>query len=412
MSTAGETRTPGLGTATRFHGLEATPMPDFTRRDCLVSLVASTGSLLSVSPGSAAPSGKEKRLLTTRGRGDVATPLFFRHDIGSAPSRLHEPSVGPDGNMWTSPLDGTLWRYHCPSGDNEKIDLKTLTGRSWRGLHLWPLAHGKQVLLCTPGLSRLWVWHRDTGRVSQHRFPHERPAVHGGPALPGSNTILLYDTRHSAVLLWDAVGHTGELFPCPYKLRGELYMMFADTRHSTYWGSTWNGNDIVRFDLKQRRWTGHFRHASATASTIVGGRVFDGKTVYVSNMFQGQLIPLDTVTGQWGQPIPVPGFGKWFGYLSGGFLFGDHLYFDHSTWTGGNGSIDGQPHHFIGSWTVFDPATRKFSRLDFPTRPGERLSQLQSDYAVAYRDNLFLVAVNRQAPRTAIVLRSTPLPTR
>ena len=36
---------------------------------------------------------------------------------------------------------------------------------------------------------------------------------------------------------------------------------------------------------------------------------------------------------------------------------------------------------------------------------------LESDYAVTDRDNLFLVAVNRQAPRTAIVLRSTPLPT-
>ncbi|MED5399253.1 MAG: hypothetical protein VX669_02630, partial [Planctomycetota bacterium] len=68
-------------------------------------------------------------------------------------------------------------------------------------------------------------------------------------------------------------------------------------------------------------------------------------------------------------------------------------------------------HHFIGSWTVLDPATRKFSRLDFPTRPGEKLSDLQSDYAVTYRDDLFLVAVNRQVPRTAIVLRSTPLPT-
>jgi len=387
-------------------------MPEFSRRDCLASLFAGTGSLLAGSAGAATRSGKKQRLLTTRGRGDVVTPRFFRHDIGSAPNRLHEPSVGPDGNMWTSPLNGTLWRYHCPSGDTEKIDLKTLTGRTWRGLHLWPLAHGRQVLLCTPGLPRLWVWHRDTGTVTQHRFPHERPAVYGGHTIPDSNTVLLYDTRHSAVLLWDAVSHTGELFPCPYKLSAKLYMMFVDPHQPTYWGSTWNGNDIVRFDLKQRRWTGHFRHESATASTIVGGRLFDSKTLYVSNMFGGQLIPLDTRTGQWGNPIAVPGFRKWFGYLSGAFLFGDHLYFDHSTWTGGNGSIDGKPHHFIGSWTVFDPRTRHFSRLDFPTRPGERLSDLQSDYAATYRDNLFLVAVNRQAPRTAIVLRSTPLPTR
>ncbi|MBQ15908.1 MAG: hypothetical protein CMJ65_02160 [Planctomycetaceae bacterium] len=388
------------------------PMIDPTRRDCLVSLATTAGALLSGSPGVAGSSAGKERLLTTRGIGDVTTPRFVRHDIGTAPSRLHEPSVGSDGNMWTSPLDGVLWRYHCPSGETERIDLKKLTGQSWRGLHLWPIAHGSQVLLCTPGRPRLWVWHRDTGRVTQHRFPHERPAVYGGHALPESNTILLYDTRHSAVLLWDVTRHSGELFPCPYKLRAELYMMFADPSRSTYWGSTWNGNDIVRFDLKQRRWTGHFRHPSPTARTVVGGRLFDGKTLYISNMFQGQIVPLDTITGQWGKPIPVPGHGKWFGYLSGGVLFGDHLYFDHSTWTGGKGSIDGKPHHFIGSWTVFDPAARKFSRLDFPTRPGEQLSHLQSDYAVAYRDNLFLVAVNRQAPRTAIVLRSTPLPGR
>lgn len=387
-------------------------MHEFSRRHYLASLLAGTGGLLTGSLHADQSHAAEKRLLTTSGRGDVATPRFFRHDIGTAPNRLHEPSVSPDGNMWTSPLDGVLWRYHCPSGDTEQIDLKTLTGRSWRGLHLWPVAHGKQVLLCTPGLPRLWVWHRDTGRVTQHRFPHDRPAVYGGHTLPGSNTILLYDTKHSAVLLWDTVSQSGELFPCPYKLSAKLYMMFADPQRGTYWGSTWLGNDIVRFDLKQRRWTGHFRHDSSNASTIVGGRLFDGKTVYVSNMFQGQLLPLDTSTGKWGEPITVPGFRKWFGYLSGGFLFGDHLYFDHSTWTGDNTSIDGQPHHFIGSWTIFEPATRKFSRLDFPTRPGETLADLQSDYAVTFRNNLFLVAVNRRSPRTAVVLRSSPLPSR
>ena len=129
-------------------------MSEFTRRDCLGSLAAGAGGLFLATRGLAVPSGKEKRPLTSQGRGDVTTPRFFRHDVGTAPSRLHEPSVGPDGNMWTSPLDGSLWRYHCPSGDSEKIDLKALTGRSWRGLHLWPIAHGNQVLLCTPGLSR------------------------------------------------------------------------------------------------------------------------------------------------------------------------------------------------------------------------------------------------------------------
>ena len=103
-------------------------MPEFTRRDCLGSLAAGAGGLFLATRGLAAPSGKEKRPLTSQGRGDVTTPRFFRHDVGTAPSRLHEPSVGPDGNMWTSPLDGSLWRYHCPSGDVEKIDLEALTG--------------------------------------------------------------------------------------------------------------------------------------------------------------------------------------------------------------------------------------------------------------------------------------------
>ena len=145
--------------------------------------------------------------------------------------------------------------------------------------------------------------------------------------------------------------------------------------------------------------------------TVIGGGVFGKSTAYVSDMFNGRLFPLDAATGRWGDPLSVPGHRKWYGYLSGGHRFGDHLYFDHSTWTGANKSIDGQPHHFIGRWTVFDHARKAFSRLDFPARPDETIDDLQADYAITYKDGLYLLAVHRKSPRRALVLRSRPLPT-
>jgi len=90
-------------------------------------------------------------------------------------------------------------------------------------------------------------------------------------------------------------------------------------------------------------------------------------------------------------------------------VFSRKLYMCHSTWTGGTTSIDGEPHHFIGPWSVFDPQAKKFSRLDIPTRDGEVLSYLQSDYCATYDNGLYILAVNRKAPRNAIVFRTRPI---
>ena len=343
------------------------------------------------------------------GRGDVQTPVFYRHDIGTAPGRLHEPSVGRDGNIWTSPLDGNLWRYHAPSGEVEIFDLQELTGRNWAGLHLWPIAQANSILLCTPKLPLLWVWDRAADKVTQYAFPHDQPSVYGGFVVDGWNHIYLYDTKHQSVLKWDPAAGRGVHFPCPYELSGTLYMSFVDRQRQEYWGSTYTGNDLVRFDVKSEQWTGHFKCPLAGATPTAGGRVFHGDTLYVSDHLNGRIIPLNIETKQWSDPIPVPGYRDWFGYLSGGFLFRDTLYLDHSTWTGGTSSIDGEPHHFIGSWTVFDPHTREFSRLDIPTRGGEESKYLQSDYCAAYDNELYILAVDRRPPHRVVVHRSKPL---
>ena len=348
------------------------------------------------------------KVLKTTAVGDVSTPTFYRHDIGTAPGRLHEPSAGQDGSIWTSPLDGNLWRYHTPTGQVEIINLKKLTGRNWRGLHLWPIAHGSEVYLCTPKLPELWVFHLETKTVKQYAFPHANPSVYGGFVTEGWSHIYLYDTQHASVLKWNPQTRTGKNVSCPYKLSGTLFMTFVDKDRSEIWGSTYTGNDIVRFDVKLEKWTGHFKCPLPKATPTAGGKVF-GETLFISDHLNGRIVPLNITSGEWGDPIPVPGYRDWFGFLSGGFLFRNKLYIVHSTWTGGKSSIDGEQHHFIGSWSVFDPATRKFSRLDLPTRSGEQLKYLMSDYCATYDDHLFILAVNQKQPKTVIVLQSKPL---
>ena len=368
-------------------------------------LGASAGALLSA--GGAVVSGAE--VLTSRPVGDVDGSTFYRHDIGTAPGRMHEPSVSPDGRIWTSPLDGNLWNYHVGSGEVEITDLQQLTGRQWAGLHLWPIAHENSILLCTPKLPQLWVWNRDSNQVMRHTFPHANPSVYGGFVVNGWEHIYLYDTQHQSVLKWDPRKHAGENFPCPYELSGTLYMSFVDTNRSEIWGSTYTGNDIVCFDVRSEEWTAHFKCPLSNATTTPGGRVFNGTTLYVSDHLNGRIVPLNIQNGEWGKAIPLPGYRDWFGYLSGGFLFRDRLYIDHSTWTGGTDSIDGEQYHFIGSWTIFDPQTHGFSRLDYPIQDGEVLKYLQSDYCTTWNDELYLLAVNQKPPRTVSVLRSNPM---
>jgi hypothetical protein len=388
----------------------------YSRRDWLRSagncgrsiLTLGTGSFLATMLPDRSARGDEKETAVAEGVGDVKTPRFYRHDIGTAPGRLHEPSAGTAGNIWSSPLDGNLWQYDTKTGTTKIHNLEKLTGRKWKGLHLWPIARGPLVYLCTPSLPELYVWDRELNRVTSHKFPHDKPSVYGGFVDPSRRSLYFYDTRHASVLKWNPETKTGENFPCPYKLSDTLYMSFIDRDRQEYWGYTWTGNDVVRFDMRTEQWTGHFQCPLQNATTLPGGKIFHGNTLYVSDMLNGRIIPLNVEKNEWGDPIPVPGFRDWFGYLSGGFLFRDKLYIDHSTWTGGKSSIDGEQHHFIGSWSVFDPATHKFSRLDIPTRSGEQLKYLMSDYCATCDDHLFILAVNQKQPKTVIVLQSKP----
>lgn len=350
----------------------------------------------------------DEPVLTTEGIGEVRTPRFHRRDIGVASGRMHEPTAGTDGNIWTSPLDGSLWQYDTRSGRTTIHDLKQLTGRDWKGLHLWPIAHGPKVYLCTPGLPELHVWDRERNRVTSHPFPHKEPAVYGGFVVPTWPHVYFYDTRHASVLKWNPETESSEHFPCPYKLTGTLYMSFALSDRNEIWGSTYTGNDIVRFDTLTDRWTAHFQCPHPNATPTAGGLVHEN-TLFVSDHLNGRIFPLNVNSGAWGDPIAVPGHKEWFGYLSGGWPFQGRLYLCHSTWTGGTGSIDGEPHHFLGTWTVFDPRTRTFSRLEFPLRAGEERAYLMSDYCAVSDNHLYLLAVNQKPPSTVIVLQTKPV---
>jgi hypothetical protein len=374
------------------------------RRDFLSG---ATGTIVSrhISPAS------EAEQLRTTGQGPVKTPIFYRHDLGTAPGRLHEPSADDEGNLWTSPLDGTLWRYHTPSGHLEILNLRELTGIEWRGLHLWPVAHGREVYLCCPTLQELWVLDRDTNQARQYPLPPENPQVYGGFAIPGWRSIYFYPAplvghkSSPAVLKWDPRTHQYSYYPCPYTLSGELYMTFADRRRKEIWGSTYVGNDLVRFDAATDEWTGHWKSPLDRATPTPANAVF-GDTLYVSDHLNGRLVPFDASRGSWGKPVAIPGYREWFGYVGGGVVHRGLIYLCHSTWTGGTGSIDGKPHHFIGSWSVFDPKTSQFSRLDTPIRAGESVASFQADYGLVVGGELLMLAVSMTPPQTAVILRS------
>ena len=142
---------------------------------------------------------------------------------------------------------------------------------------MWPVAAGDDLYLCSPALPRFWVWHRDRKEVKQYAFPHGRPSVYGGFVVDGWDHAYFYDTRHMSVLKWDPKTQTGRNFPCPYELSDTLYMSFAEQDRHEIWGSTYTGNDIVRFDIKKEKWTAHFRcpldKSTPTAGLMLRGGV-------------------------------------------------------------------------------------------------------------------------------------------
>ena len=101
--------------------------------------------------------------------------------------------------------------------------------------------------------------------------------MYGGFVVDGWDHAYFYDTRHMSVLKWDPKTQTGRNFPCPYELSDTLYMSFAEQDRHEIWGSTYTGNDIVRFDIKKEKWTAHFRcpldKSTPTAGLMLRGGV-------------------------------------------------------------------------------------------------------------------------------------------
>ena len=350
----------------------------------------------------------EETYLTATPRGEVRGPVFFRHDVGPTPGRLHEPSADTRGNLWTTPIvDWTLWRYATATGELERIRLTELKpDEEWTG-HLWPVAYGSEVYLCLPDKDYLLVYDQDRRVLTKYPSPVGAEHIYGGFASPRRERIYFYTCGSEgvggAVIEWDPVQHSGGVFACPYMLSGNLYMTFLDDDRGEIWGSTYTGNDLVRFDVKAQQWTGHWKCPYPDATPTPSNEVVDGR-LYVADHLNGRIIPFRVATGVWEEPIAVPGYREWFGYISGGWYYRGLFYFAHSTWTGGTNSLDGQPHHFLGTLTVFDPRRRAFSRLDIPARPGEGF---MCDYLLEIGGEFFLLAANRQPPLNAVVLRTS-----
>lgn len=343
---------------------------------------------------------KTAEMLIAVGRGPVVTPLFYRTDLAFQSGRLHEPSADAEGNVWFSPLDGRLMKYVPSTGAMQVFDLEQLTGRSWAGLHLWPVAAGREIYLCSPSLPEVWVYDDATQEVQHYALPYGNPQLFGGFAV-GPNTIYFYDTGVPGIVKWDTTLHEATLIPCPYPLSGTLYMTFADPARGEIWGSVYAaGGDLVRFDMTTDQWTGHWNVPGA--ATTPGNAVVDG-TLYLSDHLNGKLIPFDIDRGTFGTPIAIPGYRKTFGYVGGGVYYRGLFYLCHSTWSGGTSSIDGKRHHFTGFYSVFDPRTGKFSRLDVPTKSGE---SFVSSYALVAGDRLFMSAVNLNGPHNAVMLHT------
>ncbi len=368
------------------------------RRRFLELMAASSAALAA----GARPGGQADDVPSVVGVGDVRTPRFYRYDLGfSAPRRLHEMAADAGGSLWCSPLDGRLVRYATATGKVDIVDLDRLTGQTWAGKHLFPVAYGPEIYLCSPAMPDLWVYEPAAGTARSYAPPYPNARIHGG--FPIGAHVYFYDIGDGSVTKWNPREHRGTRTACPYRLSGPLIMTFADAERQEIWGSTDGGNDLVRFDTATDRWTGHW-HAPDADSRPTPAMAVTGNTMYLKDHLKGRLLTFDMREARWGRAIPIPGFRDWFGWVGGGHLHDGFFYFSHSTWTGGTGSIDGAPHHFIDAWSVFDPATSRFSRLRMPAAAGEAFIASKGG---VLGGELYITAVNAREPRNAIVVRSS-----
>jgi len=308
-------------------------------------------------------------------------------------------SMDDRGYIWMGNSTKTLFRYDPRDGSLKIIPMPASipVGQFIASV----FAINRKVYLLLEKSPVLAVYDPVKGEFTTRKLPAAEANTWFGTPAGHTPFLYLFDRDVSGLIKWDTRNDSATVISYPYQGPLPSAGVFVVEEDALYC-PIWNGNKMVRLNLATSRFDGEYPTPWKDAEPT--GVVPLGDKLYVSDRLNGRLLVFSLASHSWGQAVPIPEYGKVFGFVGGGLAYRDIAYFSLSTYKNPAGdSIDGKPYHFLDRFLAYDPRAGKFSYLQLPRQPNE---YPQTAYLLAGSDgHLYFFGQDIYDPKTGVLER-------
>jgi len=309
-------------------------------------------------------------------------------------------SMDEAGYIWLGNATKTLFRYDPRNGAVKAIPLPASipVGQFIASA----FAINRKVYLLLEKSPVLAVYDAAKGEFTTRKLPATEANTWFGTPAGHTPFLYLFDRDISGLMKWDTRNDSATVFSYPYPGPLPSAGVFFEEEDALYC-PIYNGNKIVRFNLRMDKFDGEYptpwRDAQPTGVVPIAHKLF------VSDRLNGRLLVFDLKNRAWTQAIPIPDYGKTFGFVGGGVAYRGIAYFSLSTYKNEAGdSIDGKPYHFLDRFLAYDPQTKDFGYLSLEHQLKE---YPQTAYLLTGRDGqLYCFGQDIYDPKTGVLDRA------
>ncbi len=311
--------------------------------------------------------------------------------------------------------NGMLWHGHknlfCSDPDKnitEEIDAAYLKDQYINNV----FCYGEKVYIVTRKSPNIYIYRKDTKVWDQFSLPEPESNIWYGVRVPGDSKLYLYARNLGKLIIWDTESDKGTIIPYPENT--DLWSGFYIEQDQAIYSFTLDAKPcrLIRFDLKKQKYDAIIPAPDPNLE-ITGANPI-GNTLYCADRFTGRIFPFSFINRKWGEPVTAPGIGTEYGFVGVGCSYRGLALYCLSTYNGKmkwdfnkdkyiskedeNIGVDGNKHHFLNKYLVYDPEQNIFVYLEAESKGRYPLLC----YSIVHKDRLIITGFDIWNPEEKI----------
>lgn len=272
----------------------------------------------------------------------------------------------------------------------------------------------QKVYLLRQKSSTMGVYEPSKDSLTEVRLPSETSAIWYGMAIPDRPQLLLFDRDAPGIVVWDSTLDQG--WTVPFRLGGDppANGVYIPDENVLYC-SAGEPARLVRFSLETL--TFDEIHKAPDPGMLPTGLTRLDQTLYLADGRGGKIHAFDLNKKEWVRVLHPPEYGESYAFIGGALSFRSQVYFALSTYrstytydpqsgllvmkpgeSDPDTGIDGEHHHFLDRYLVYNPKSDEFGFLTTPQVPN---AYYLICYGVSRGGNLYISGYNIYDPVNA-----------